>query len=402
MIATVDISKDTLSGYFRMCNGGPASKVFMVKNSFQGLTDYYTRVMAFAEKHTAKEIVVGYESTGVYHVPFVQFWKDKAVHLVQVNTMHVKRMKDITDNSPAKTDKKDPRVIADLIEMRHALQVVVPTGPMAEMRTLIHARERVLKQFTAVNSQLQDVVYVLFPEFSSVIKDLSGKTAKHLLSRYPTPQAILMLGIEELTFLMRKTSRGRLGKDKADLLYRAAQNSLGVSEGIENLCLEIGMLLEYIGHLEHTLAIYKQRLENLITQVPQGKYLLSIKGIGPIIIAGILGEYDGFRPFTTIAEVLKYAGMNFTENSSGNRQGKRRMTKRGRNLVRKLSYYAALNTVKKGRDFHDIYQKHLQKGMEKNKALMAVARKIIRILFTMSKNLCYFEREHQSSYKIAA
>jgi hypothetical protein len=34
----------------------------------------------------------------------------KPVRIVQVNPMHIKRVKEINDNSPLKTDEEDPRV----------------------------------------------------------------------------------------------------------------------------------------------------------------------------------------------------------------------------------------------------------------------------------------------------
>jgi hypothetical protein len=33
------------------------------------------------------------------------------VSIVQVNPLHTKRLKEVNDNSPGKTDDKDPRVI---------------------------------------------------------------------------------------------------------------------------------------------------------------------------------------------------------------------------------------------------------------------------------------------------
>jgi len=286
--------------------------------------------------------------------------------------------------------------------MRHALRVVIPTGDMAEMRRIIHARERALEHLTAISNQLADVVFTLFPEFGRVIKDIRSRTAYQLLRTHPTPHAILNLGIDKLAAFIKKTSRGQLGKEAAVQLHSAAQCSLGASQGREAIVTEISLLIDLLEGFEKALIVYENTLENLVMKVPQGKYLLSIKGIGPVTIAGILGEYDGFRPFVTIAEVLKYAGMNFTENSSGRRKGKRRMSKRGRGLVRKLAYYAALNTIRKGYAFHGVYQNHLKKGMAKPKALMAVAKKIIRTLFTMAKNQTYFNAQCLVPYKQAA
>ncbi len=41
-------------------------------------------------------------------------------------------------------DEKDSKVIADIIELGHALTVVIPEGPAAELRRLTQARERAM------------------------------------------------------------------------------------------------------------------------------------------------------------------------------------------------------------------------------------------------------------------
>ena len=107
--------------------------------------------------------------------------------------MHTKRIKELTGNSPNKTDKKEPRVIADVICLGHALTMVVPQGAAAELRRLTQARERSIKNRTAANNQLQDLVYVIFPELLSAMKP-STKTGAYLLKNYPCPEDIVSLG----------------------------------------------------------------------------------------------------------------------------------------------------------------------------------------------------------------
>lgn len=79
--------------------------------------------------------------------------------------MHDKRIKELTGNSPNKNDKKDPRVIADVICLGHALTVVVPEGPAAELHRLTQARDRAVEGLTGMSNQLQQLVFVIFPEF---------------------------------------------------------------------------------------------------------------------------------------------------------------------------------------------------------------------------------------------
>jgi transposase len=72
--------------------------------------------------------------------------------------MHTKKMKEVNDNSPRKTDDKAPRVIADIIRLGHALTIIVPAGDAAYLRRLNSARERHAGEQTAPLNQLQQLL----------------------------------------------------------------------------------------------------------------------------------------------------------------------------------------------------------------------------------------------------
>jgi transposase len=112
-----------------------------------------------------------------------------------------------------------------------------------------------------------------------------------------------------------------------------------------------------------------------LEQVPYSKSLLSVKGIGAITVAGLIGEVGDFRQFHTLWEVMKLAGLDLFEISSGKHKGNRHISKRGRPLLRKLLYFAAINTIRKGGVMHAFYQRHLEKGMPN--AFMEVERNLI-------------------------
>ncbi|MBI4653675.1 MAG: transposase [Nitrospirae bacterium] len=88
-------------------------------------------------------------------------------------------LKELQGNSPAKTDQKDPKVIADIIELGHALTVIIPEGTVAELRRLTQARERSIQRRSILLNQLYDLVFLVFPEFLEVMKALSIKSAQY-------------------------------------------------------------------------------------------------------------------------------------------------------------------------------------------------------------------------------
>ena len=403
VIATLDIGKNVQYGYFRAPNGNDV-KPFAFYNSQKSYNAFWQKLCEFKNKQGLEQIVIGFESTGPYAEPLFHFLRKKDVELVQVNPVHTKRVKELTGNSPNKTDKKDPRVIADVISLGHALTLVVPEGAAAHLRRLTQARERALKQRTATINQLQDLIFVIFPEFLSIMKGISTKTASYLIRHHPSADSIYAMGVEALSAKIKQISRGRLGDERAQQLVAAAKNSVGINEGKESILLEIEHLNgsienvnRFIDRLEHQMA------ENL-QHIAYSGSILSIKGIGTVTAAGLIGEVADFNKFDTISEVMKLAGLDLYEISSGRHKGQRRISKRGRPLMRKLLFFAAINTVKAKGIMHEKYQQMLARGMLKMKALVAISRKLLGLIFAVVRDNSEYMQNYSGKYhyKLAA
>lgn len=395
LIVTVDIGKTTNIGYGR-CPNRTEIKPFEFFNNGQGFKKFWDRIVQAKEANHLEEIVVGFESTGSYGEPLQHFLMKRSVALVQVNPMHTKRLKELQGNSPNKTDRKDPRVIADIIELGHALTVVIPEGVAAELRRLTHARERVSRRRTALFNQIQDLVFIIFPEFLQVMKDIKTRSAQYLLRHYPCPEDVVQCGLENLSFMLRRISRGKLKKESVQALYAVAGHSVGLQEGRKAILLEIQEILSGIESADKFIEKLEQEMASLLPEIPYSHSILSLKGIGEVTAAGLIGEVGDFSKFHTLSEVLKVAGLNLFEISSGKHKGDRHITKRGRSLLRRILFFAALNTVRKGGVMYDTYQRHLGKGMPRMKALVAVERKLLRILFALARDHSEFIVEYSN------
>ena len=402
LIVTVDIGKTVHYGYLRAPNGKEV-KPFPFHNFQSSFKQFWNKICRFKTQLGLEDVVIGFESTGPYAEPLFHYFRNKPIRLVQVNPVHSKRLKELTGNSPNKTDKKDPRVIADVISLGHALTLIVPQGPAAQLRRLTQARERATKNRTAMVNQLQHLVFVIFPEFFSVMKTLT-KSAMYLIKNYTTPETVFAMGFERLAKVLRKVSLGKLGPDRAKELFEVARDSIGVCEGKESIILEIEHLVSNIENEDQFIDSLEKQMDDYLEQIPYSHSLLSIKGIGTITAAGLIGEVGDFRKFDTIAEIMKLAGLDLYEVSSGKHQGQRRISKRGRSLMRKLLFFAAINAVKSKGIMHEPYQQMLDRGMPKMKALVAVSRKLLRLIFALARdNTKYVENHNQiNHFKLAA
>jgi len=385
LLVTIDIGKIKNFGYCR-CPNGIDIKPFGFHNTGHGLNYLWDKITQMKKAHDLKEIVIGFESTGPYGEPLIHYLRKRKAKLIQVNPMHTKRVKELQGNSPNKTDQKDPKVIADIIELGHALTIVQPEGSAAELRRLTHCRERAMQRRTSLFNQLQNLIFVIFPEFSQVMKNVKTKSSLYILEHCPTPQDIIKYKLKNLTVTLKKVSRGKMKEKRARELYSAAKTSVGIKEGRRSILFEIKEILSMIKTTEHFIADVEKEMSYHLKGIPYSKCIISMKGIGEITVAGLIGEVGDFRKYKTISEILKLGGLDLFEISSGKHKGQRRISKRGRSLMRKLLFFAAINVVRKGGIMHDYYQGCLERGMLKMKALIAVSRKLLGIMFALVRD----------------
>jgi len=398
LIVSVDIAKKTHWGYMRTLNGKEV-KPFSFHNNRQGFEKFWKKICIFKKSHRLEEVVIGFESSGCYAEPLSHYFKEKPVMLVQVNPMHTKRAKEFTGNSPNKTDKKDPKVIADIIFLGHSLTVIIPEGVAAELRSLSHARERAVKDRTVARNRFQDLMFKIFPEFMSIMKDPSTKSALHVMKNYPAPEHIVNLGFESLVKILKKVSRGRLGSKRAKELFEAAQRSVGIDQGKQSILMEIEHFINQIESLNTFIETLERKIKDYLKQIHYSKNILSIKGIGTVTAGGLIGEVGDFNAFDSIKELEKLAGFDLYELSSGEHKGQRRISKRGRALMRKLLYFAAINSIKSKGIMHDKYHQMLNRGKEKPKALIAIARKLLKLIYAVARNNTMYVDKYDHNHK---
>jgi len=389
----IDIGKMTHYVFWCDCFGNEG-KSTAFQNTREGF-EMLWQVIRTAQAITGvSDVVIGFESTSCYWIPLAHFLSEKPVTMVQVNPMHTKRVKELDGNSPLKSDRKDPRIIASLIRLGHWLTVVLPKGLTAELRQLSHARERGVHDATVAINRLRQALDVLFPEFGGIM-GFSSVTASYLLRHYPSPQALLAMDENDLAAVITKISRRKLGQERARLLRNAAAHTIGITEGISALLIEINHLLDTLEQKKTYIQSLEAQMNHCLSRIPAAKALLSIKGIGTVIAAGILGEVGDFAAYPTQASLQKMAGLSLYEVSSGIHQGTRRITKRGRSKLRKYLFSACTNMIRKGGIFYESYQARIARGKHTFNAHVALMRKLLNILYALVRDGVPYNPRHR-------
>ena len=136
--------------------------------------------------------------------------------------------------------------------------------------------------------------------------------------------------------------------------------------------MDIRHILIQLETIDGFTAEIEAEMEVTLGRIPCSTRILSIKGLGTVSVAGLIGEVGDFSKFRTQSEIMKLAGLDLYEISSGKRKGQRRISKRGRSLLRKILYYAAIQMIRKNGIMYDYYARLTGRGMLRLKALVAV------------------------------
>lgn len=133
--------------------------------------------------------------------------------------------------------------------------------------------------------------------------------------------------------------------------------------------------------------VLKQEIENICT----------IPGIGELTAVIILAETNGFELIRSKRQLTSYAGLDVKEKQSGTSvKGKPRISKSGNRHLRKAMHLPALTVVRWDDNFRDLYARIISKQGIKMKALIAVQRKLLEMVYTIFKNKCSYDKEYEN------
>jgi transposase len=332
------------------------------------------------------EIVFGVEPTGHYWFPLAAYLESEGIKVVLVNPHHVNKTKELEDNSQTKSDYKDAKVIADLIRNGHYSETNLPTAAYADLRILMNLREKVVENSNQVKARIHNWFDRFFPEYPQVFKDWTGKASLMTLNQFPIPQEIASLGARGVLDHWKTEIKQGVGIKRAEQLYTAATTSIGLTEGIVAARIELVTLLAQFKLYSEQIETIMEKVMSILDEIPGTAQMLSIPGVGITTVAGFLAEVGDLSKYDHAQQIIRLAGLNLTENSSGKRKGKTGISKRGRSRLRGLLFRCIMPMVAKNPEFkalHKLYTTRSQNPLKKKQSLIALCGKLIRVLFTL-------------------
>lgn len=122
--------------------------------------------------------------------------------------------------------------------------------------------------------------------------------------------------------------------------------------------------------------------------------ILRVNGVGLMTVARVLAETNAFSLIRNGKQLTSYAGLDVVFNESGKHQGKTRISRKGNSHLRQSVYMPAISAIKSNPNLKSYYERMLEKGKPKKVGVIAVARKLLLLIYFLWTN----ETEYDPNY----
>ena len=357
-------------------------------NTGEGFETFRAWIDELKEKHGMDKVMPGMEPTGHYWFNLGKFLQDHGMTPVHVNPHHVKKSKELDDNTPSKNDRKDPKVIAGLVKDGRYFRPYIPDGIYAEIRALSGLQVLAQSEITRLKNRIARWFSIYFPNYKDVYGNIGAVSGLMVLEAAPLPADIVKLGVDGVNRIWREAKLRGVGLKRAKTLVTAAEHSIGSRDAQEAARIELRILLADYKMQTAQEAELMALIEDKIRKVPYVDKLLEIRGVGLKTVTGFVAEVGDITRFDDPRQLQKLAGYAIVKNESGKHKGESHISYRGQKRLRYVLYEAAVSVVSHSAEFRSIYQYYTTREknpLKKMQSMIAVACKLVRVFYLILK-----------------
>lgn len=305
-----------------------------------------------------------------------------------------------------KSDPGDAYMLADILRTDgHRFRPLMPASDdIKALRALVRGRDDLVAQRGALANQLRSTLESFWPGAAAIFAAIDSPIALAFVSRYPTPDSASRLGEKRLaSFLAQHAYCGR--RSSAELLVRLRAAPTGLAGDAEadargELVRAMAAVLERI---VTEIARLSSRIEHAVSQLPDGRIVMSFPRAGRICAAQILAELGDVRErFPTEEQLAAEAGVCPVTHASGKSRGVVFRWACNKNLRVAVTCFAD-NSRHASAWAAGIYQRARQRGCKHPHAVRILARSWLRVLWKAWQDRTpYDPARHTGAHQIAA
>lgn len=318
------------------------------------------------------------ESTGVYWISLYHILIGKGLSVTVANPLHIKQI------PKRKTDKKDAKWLCTLVMNGLVRQSLIPDMIQFELREHCRNRDKYRRLVTQSNNRIVRILERANIKIRSVASSIRTKSCQTIIraiisgEKDPDKLANLCQGkLIPKKEQMREAVQGRLTKADREQLQ---------------------MLQEDIQHFEKQLNRIEANIEHIEQEhfTEQVVLLEKVSGIGKMCCQQIIGEIGtDMTKFQNADHLTSWGGLSPGNNESAGKR-KKVSTKRGNKHLRTAMVTVAWAAVRTKHSYWSYQYAYLKSKMPAKKAIVAIARKMLKLIFKILKDkIVYVEGGHK-------
>jgi len=378
----IDVAKDKHDCYIATAEGKTLAEVFTIANSMDGFIELFQRIKSVARD--LSKVKVGLEATGHYSCNILGFLVDKGLPTYVINPLHTNLFRKSQSLRKTKTDRVDARTIAAMMISGVVFKSYTEISyHNEELKSLSRYRFDKVRQRAQLKQSVSRLVTILFPELENIVSSLHGAAVYALLSEMPAARQIAQCHLSHLANLLKKASRGRIGRETAEQIRNAARSSIGSVMPAKSL--ELQHTIRLIRELDTEISEIEAEIKRIMDAL--NPPLLSIPGVSCNTGAMILAEVGDFSLFSSPDKLLAFAGCSPSTYQSGQMLSSHaHMEKRGSRYLRCALYNAAKYVSFWEPSFAAYFARKRAEGKHYNVVLSHVIKKLVRLIFALQRS----------------
>jgi transposase len=306
----------------------------------------------------------------------------------------------------ATTDAKDAHTIAETARLRSDLApVTVPDQVVGDLQVLTARREDVMADWVRGVNRLRELLGSIFPGLEQAF-DYSTRSALILLTGFQTPAGLRRAGDAGVVDYLRTQRAWAPGIPAmaATAVTVAAEQDL-VLPGETVTAPLIARLAGQLLDLDREIKDLDKQLAARFGAHPHAPIITSIDGFGPVLGAELLADTGGdlVTAFGTPDRPAAYAGLAPVPRDSGRVRGNLHRPQRYHRGLRRVFYLAVLSAIKRpDGPLRAFYQRKREEGKRHVQALIALARRLINLVWALIRDSRTFTTEAPTPMATAA
>ena len=382
-------------------DGQEVSERFRVTNNLPGAQAATTIISEVATRLDYTRIEIAWEATGMLWLPFHRYlshsslMRDFELELVCFNPQLINKFKQGLVLRKPKNDPLDAETIAARLRIGELPISFVPSDFWQGLRRLTRYRYRLSRSISREKQRFQSIAFLKCSDWKRVkaFSDVFGATSIALLTEFTTAELTQMTS-DQLADLINRRGRGRFHDPHgtARAVREALRTSYPIDERLDDM-----VTATLVANWEHIRFIKRsmKQVDKLIARHidPFPNPLITVKGLGAVITAGILAEIVDISRFPEHKHLAQYSGLTWEMRSSGRSVSQHtRLTKVGNVHLRYYFTFGANGLRRFNLEYKAYYwRKYQESSKYKHKrALVLTARKLVRLVHALlTKNVPY-------------